>query len=442
MRKAKFLLSPVAILLGIAAGVAVGVWYKPGVYVLKPIGEIYLSLLQMCVIPVMVSAVVLSIGKLIRDGNANAYMKKIVASFSVMLIAVALLCTLAALAAGPLTEPGDDVKREIGKIMLRDGADGMAIMPENQVIKEIDSEHHEVTEEENVLVRFLVDIIPKNIFYALANGENLKIIFVFILFGIMLKFTSENIFSGMLLLFEGIYQVFQKIIKILMYALPFGLCGLIANQFSTMGFSVLMPLARLVLLILLVSMLVFVACTVIIRLYTGKSTGSILSAMKDTVIISLGTRNSFAAIPPSIDAFQNRLGADPDRVNLTLPLGITICRYGNIMVFSISSVFAARLYNHRIDLQTVAVIVLISVLAAMAASGAPGVIARTMVAMVLTPLGIPSQAIIVMLIAIDPVIDPLTTLINVYPNCAAAAVVSGNGKEKADPIREEGAVNV
>jgi len=93
-------------------------------------------------------------------------------------------------------------------------------------------------------------------------------------------------------------------------------------------------------------------------------------------------------------------------------------------------------------MQTVIIIVTISVLAAMAASGAPGIIARTMIAMVLTPLGIPSQAIVVMLIAIDPIIDPLTTLINVYPNCAAAAIVSSSGKTKPDSLRKEECLNV
>lgn len=442
MRNPKFLLSPISILIGIAAGIAVGMWFKPGVFFLKPIGDIYLSLLQMCVIPVMASAVVISIGKLIRDGNARVYIKKIAASFSIMLVLIAILCTISAIAAKPLTESGTDIKKEIGKMMLQNEEADSDSIQENSVIKEIDTRYHVVVKEENILIKFLVDIIPKNIFDALANGENLKIIFVFIIFGIMLKFTSDSIYNGIIVPFECIYQVFQKIIKILMYMLPLGLCGLMSDQFSTMGFSVLIPLTRLVLLILSVSILIFAGCLIIIRVYTGKSINKIFSAMKDTIIISLGTRNSFAAIPSAIDAFQNKLDMDPDRVNLTLPLGITICRYGNVMIFSICSVFAARLYNHKLDLQTVIIIVFISVLAAMAASGAPGIIARTMIAMVLTPLGIPAQAIVIMLIAIDPIIDPLTTLINVIPNCAAAAIVSSGGTTKPESLGEEECVNV
>lgn len=108
------------------------------------------------------------------------------------------------------------------------------------------------------------------------------------------------------------------------------------------------------------------------------------------------------------------------------------------MLFSICSVFAARLYNHSLDIKTVLTIIFISILAAMAASGAPGIIARTMIAMVLTPLGIPSQAIIVMLIAIDPIIDPFITVINVYPNCAATAIVSSGGAKMNNSLTAEG----
>jgi proton glutamate symport protein len=192
------------------------------------------------------------------------------------------------------------------------------------------------------------------------------------------------------------------------------------------------------LLVFVISIVIFGGCTVVIKLFTGKRIGFILKAMKEVIIISLGTRNSFAAIPSAIDASQNMLGLQKDIVNLVLPLGITMCRFGNVMLFSVFSIFAARLYHHSIDIQTVFIIATISILAAMAASGAPGIVARTMIAMVLTPLGIPSQAIIIMLITIDPMIDPITTLINIYPNCAATAVIAGSKKFHPKYVAKEG----
>lgn len=429
MKKFKFLLNPTAILIGMVIGIAAGIWCKPAVRYLKPLGSVYMSLLLMCVLPIMASAIVVSIGKLMKNGNTAVYIKKIMAGFSIMLISVAFLSVVITIIARPLTDTGSSIKKEIGKIMLESGNSGTTSEEDNTVLIEIDTRYHRVTEKDNALLDFFVDdIIPENIFLAFTKGENLKVVFISVIFGIMLKFVSEDIYSVIMLFFQGVYQIFQKFISILLYILPFGLCGLLANQTSTTGFSMLVPLLRLVLLVLVISIVIFICSTIVIKLFTRKSIGFILRAVKDVIIIALGTRNSFAAIPSAIEASQNKLGLNKNGVNLVLPLGITMCRYGNIMLFSIFSVFAARLYYHKIDLQTVLIIITISILAAMAASGASGIVARTMISMVLTPLGIPAQAIIVMLITIDPIIDPIITLINIYPNCAATAVISSDRK--------------
>ncbi len=60
----------------------------------------------------------------------------------------------------------------------------------------------------------------------------------------------------------------------------------------------------------------------------------------------------------------------------------------------------------------------------MAASGAPSLVSRTMISMVLLPLGIPAEAIIVILLAIDPVLDPILTLMSTYPNYALTAIIA------------------
>ena len=64
---------------------------------------------------------------------------------------------------------------------------------------------------------------------------------------------------------------------------------------------------------------------------------------------------------------------------------------------------------------------------AMAASGAPSLISRTMISIVLLPLDIPSGAIIILLLAIDPIIDPIITLISTYPNYALTAMIANDG---------------
>jgi len=170
--------------------------------------------------------------------------------------------------------------------------------------------------------------------------------------------------------------------------------------------------------------------TVIIWRQGSRSYFQQFKALGEPLLICLGTRNSFAAVPSAISGLSNELKFNQERINLSVPLGVSLCRYGNVMVFSLGAVFATQLYGYSLGVEKIIIIIITSVLAGMATSGAPGLVARTMIVLVLTPLGIPAEAIIAMLLAIDPVIDSITTVINVYPNLVASAIIASDGKEQ------------
>jgi len=90
-KRFEILLNPWVIILGMVTGGILGVYFKSFVFYIKPIGEIYLSLLQMSVIPIMVSAIVVSIGKLMKLKDANTYLKKICVVFILFLFVIVLI---------------------------------------------------------------------------------------------------------------------------------------------------------------------------------------------------------------------------------------------------------------------------------------------------------------------------------------------------------------
>ena len=146
--------------------------------------------------------------------------------------------------------------------------------------------------------------------------------------------------------------------------------------------------------------------------------------MKDAVMIAMGTRSSFTALPSAISGLIEGLNLNKDRAKLTVSLGFTLCKYGKILIFCIGSVFAAYLYDYPLGAASYSVIIMGSILAGTAASGAPSIVSRGMISMVLAPLGIPAEAIIVILLAIDPLVDPVITLVSTYPNYALAAIIA------------------
>ncbi|MFW6023068.1 MAG: dicarboxylate/amino acid:cation symporter, partial [Halanaerobiaceae bacterium] len=420
---------------GMVVGVIIGLNFTGLVPYLEPVGEIYLSILMMCVIPILASAIMTSIGKLVNsEGATSRYIAKLITVFVIFLLGVSVISVISGGVSRYIMEVDIETQRAIGEVTLTGQSATNTPVP-GTAIREINSQKHEAENvDEYSVVSFLVNIIPENIFTALSNNNNLQVIFFFTLFGVMLKYISDQATTTIISFFEGTFMAFQKLIRVTMYFLPFGLAALVATQLSEVGFTVLISLLQFIVLVYIVALIIFLVSTIIIWKQGNKSYLNQFKVMGETLMICLGTRNSFAAIPSSISGLSKGLGLDQHKINLSVPLGVSICRFGNVMVFSLGALFAVQLYGHDLGYEKLLIIVITSVLAGMATSGAPGLVARTMIAMVLVPLGIPATAIIAMLLAIDPIIDPITTVINVYPNLAAAAMIS-NKDSKAE-VRE------
>jgi proton glutamate symport protein len=419
-KRLEILLNPRVIILGIVTGVILGIYFKSFVFYIEPIGKIYLSLLQMSVIPIMVSAIVVSIGKLMKLKDANVFLKKVCAVLIVFLFSVSIIGIFVGISSKFSVGVNSNVKTTIGKVVIGS---------KDTAIKEIDSRFNTKIDEkkEGEIVRFIINLVPKNIFTALTQGDNLKIIFFFIILGIMLKYIPENSSNNLILLFEGFFEAFQKVVSILMYLLPFSLCSLIASQVANMGFSALAPFIKLIVLIYMASIAICFISLLIVSRYAGFNYCQVFIGLKDAMIIALGTRNSFAAIPSMLNGLHEQLNLDKDKLNLVVPLGITLCRYGSVLVFSLTAVFAMYLYSHPITIGNIIITFVTSILAAMATVGLPGLLVYSMITIVLTPLGIPAAVIVPVLITLDSIIDPVLTLLNVCLSSAVASIIaSGN----------------
>ncbi len=430
----KFLLSPWIVILSMLAGLIIGIYFKGLTKYLAPIGEIYISILKMSVLPIMISAVVVSISKLLRSREASRYLYKIIIFSVLFFIGVTIIGLSVGTVSISLTGDDSEMKKAIGKMMIAkdENSNLFGDLKFKSVIKEIDSRFYiEDKQDKEGLIKFIVNLIPKNIFTALTKGQTLKIIFFFIILGVMLKFVSDKSSSNLISFFEGLFEAFLTFIKFAMYFLPFGLCALMADQFSQIGFTIFSSLIKLIILIYMSSLLIFFISTLIIWRYCRGSYFMQYAALKDAIVIALGTRSSFAALPSAITGLVEGLQLNKDRANLTVALGFTLCKYGKILIFCIGAVFAAHLYDHTLGLESYLIIIISSILAAMAASGAPSLVSRTMISMVLLPLGIPAEAIIVILLAIDPIVDPILTLISTYPNYALTAIIANEHSKSA-----------
>ncbi len=413
----QILKNPWVIMLAMAAGMAVGVFNRDLAFKLAPLGDAYLSFLSMCVIPIMITAVVTSFGRLFRTREVGNLLKRIMVVFLLGLLITSSVSMLAAVAG----KPGQLDDRSL------DGLGAVLIQHEQ------DNPGADTGVRESFgLQELLQMLVPANIFSALYEGKNLQILFFSVILGLTLGILPLKKADQLLDFTEVIFKAFEKIIVLAMYALPPGLFCMLAGQVAQTGMEILIAMIKFVVIIHITGLALVLAGSALISAVTAKPWPLTFRELKEPLLIAFGTRNSYAAMPSVFEALRDRFGLAHDLINLVVPLSIVICRYSMVMVFAAGAVFMAQLYNLSLGVDGYFLILLVSILAAVAGAGAPGVAALPMVAIVLTPLGLPAGAAIVLLLAINAIIDPILTIVNVHLTCAAAVLIAGSGKGKTE----------
>jgi proton glutamate symport protein len=277
----------------------------------------------------------------------------------------------------------------------------------------------------SALAAFFTGMVPSNIFSALSQGSTIAVVFFSITIGIAIGFIKEESAAFLINLFSSIFETFQKLVNFSVYLLPLGLVCLMAGQVATAGIQIFMTMSKFIVLFVIGTAFLVIVSTVIIWQRSGqKDLFKVLTAMFEPVMLSLATRNSMAALPSAINSLCQRLNFNKDMVNLVLPLGITLGRFAYTFYFGIAVFFVVQLYGVQLAITSYVIIFLGVILAATATAGSTsGVINISMLGIALSPLNLPIEVVMVIFIAIDPIIDPFVTLLQVYMNTAATTVV-------------------
>ncbi|NEO86094.1 MAG: dicarboxylate/amino acid:cation symporter [Spirulina sp. SIO3F2] len=406
------LANPWAIVVSLILGILIGAKFQDIAAIIAPIGKLYIALFKMCVLPILLSGITMSIGRLMTRPDAAEYIKRILIFFPAALVAT----TIVAVLVGIITAPGSlDAKTldALGGVIRQSGVD-----------LEITLSGPLPEPEPNALVEFMLGIIPDNIFNALTNGQTLQILFFVILFGLGLGFVPREASENLFTILEGVYGSFNKLIDWLKYLLPFGLCSLLADQISQVGVETLLTMLKFVLVSILMFAIFYVLNTVIVSTQCKKSIWEVFAALKETTILALATRSSLASMPSAINEMIKSLNFEPQTANLVVPLSITLCRFGSVAYFALGTVFVAQLYEKSLGIGDLAIILVGSLLAGMATSGVSGILTLTMMGLVLTPLKLPLDAVLVLFVAVDPIVDPFRTLTIVHAGVGVTALIA------------------
>lgn len=406
----KLLRNPWINLAAIGVGVALSSQTKLVTYLLAPLGQLYLAMLQMCVLPIITTAVIVSVGKLFLSGKSHQYVGRLVMVFTVGVLMTSSIGASIAL----IGQPGNNLPNETRKVLAK-------IFMESE-------QKTEIEEEKKTGFWSLIDsIVPSNIFTAFSKGHSLAIVFFSIIFGIAIGSMSGSS-TGVLPLLEDVYTAFFKILNGALYGLPFGLICLISDQVSQMGMGVIIALTKLVTLFYLGCLFLCLVYSITLKFSTGKKFTEVLMGIKEPLLISFVVSSSVPAIPVALDSMENKLGLSPTVSNFSVPLGVIINRQAYALLFSLSSIFVAQLYGVDLGIEDILLVIVGSAVAGMAAIGAPAVVAP-MIAYVLGPLDLPVAVGITIFVAISPAVDHILSMTNLYSSCASASLIGAGAKE-------------
>ncbi|MEM6449934.1 MAG: cation:dicarboxylase symporter family transporter [Cyanobacteria bacterium P01_D01_bin.105] len=410
----QLLRSPWAIAFSVILAVYVGTTYPGVTAATAPIGQLYLGLLKMCVFPVLLSAITSSIGRLMGSPEAKRYVQRIVVVFPLGLLMVSSLTAIIT----AIARPGNDLSQEtlstLGVLVNQSGIDLEISLSEPAI---------EVVAEPG-MDSFLLSLVPENIFSALSEGRTLQVLCFSIIVGVSLGLLKEQFTDKIFSALDSIYQSFNQLIHWLTVILPFGLFSLLSYQLSQQGLEVVTSMFNFIVVALGTFLAIYALSTLVIWRRTALSLPSVLLAMRETTILALATSSSLACLPSAIATLSDQLKLERQTIKLVTPLSITICRFGSVIYFSLGALFVAQLYEKSLGVSDFVIIIVGSILAGMATSGVSGILTLTMLGIVLEPLKLPLEAVLVLFIAIDPLMDPFRTLSIVHTGMAATAVVA------------------
>lgn len=385
------------ILLALVLGVIVGMIWGPGAASISWLGDLFVRLIRMVVVPLvfvtLVSGVV-AMGDPAKLGSLGA-----------KTLAIYMVTTLAAIVIGLILaaalQPGV-------------GVDLSAAAPT-------------AVQEAIPLSERLLSIVPSNPIAALAEGNILAIIFFALLVGVSLLTIGEK-GKPVAELMDSSSEMMLRITHWVMEVAPFGVFALIAAVAGTQGVAALLDVLTLALAVVLACVIhvVVVHGVGIIKLSLGLSPINFFKGARDAMLVAFSTSSSSATLPVSMSVAEDNLGIKPVVASTVLPLGATINMDGTALYVGIVSVFAAQAFGIDLSLTDYAIIAGSTTLVSIGTAAVPGA-SLFLMAAVMGAIGIsPEQIAIVIgfILPFDRPLDMLRTVVNICGDLSVATAVA------------------
>ncbi len=378
-------------------------YYNPAIGWIEWMGIAFLRALKMLIIPLILTSIISGMTKIGSGKNIGRLSLK---TFGYYII-TSTLAIVTGLFFVNIIKPGQN-----SNIVFVEQVDGLEEAGDN-------------------FGSILLNIIPENIFQAMANGNVLPIIFFGILVGYFITQLVKTQKESLSNLFDSLFELMMKITMFVIKFTPLGVFAIVAKVVADHSdlFGLMEQMGLYMLTVILALAVHAVITLPLLVKFVGKARPiKHFRAMRIPLLTAFSTSSSGATLPLTMDAVEKKAGVSNKITSFTLPLGATINMDGTALYECVAALFIAQVYGQDITLAQQFLVVFTALIASIGAAAIP-MAGLVMITVVLSVIGIPLEGV-GLIIAVDRILDMFRTSVNVWSDSCGSVIIAKSEGEK------------
>jgi len=417
--------SPSLSILAVLLGVGLGLMRFPFLQHLKPIGDFYVALLQMCVLPFLLATIPLAVRSALTSGTGGKVMSRLAFWLLLTLLAAASIAVLASTVIFRIKPLDQATTSRIGALF---GASADQVDIELALKPQLSAMARSARESG------VQSLVPTNVFAALSSNDSLGVIIFAAIFGAGMVWSERRSGNSIFGALKHIQTVCILIFEWFNLFTPIGLVALIAPQVAFLGPDVYAVLAPFAYAFIAASVLLLVIPLLVISAALRVRPQTVFAKLLKPLALVVATRNALVCIPSALEALKDELHTPSEPCDLYIPIGFVVLRFGPFIHFMTATLFIGYLMGRKftgLDLVSVAGL---SFMSSFATIGVSGLNALAPMAVVLRPFGLSYELALPLMAIVDPIVAMFRALLNVALNCVIPVLAAGRQSPKVSVV--------
>ena len=400
------------IILGILAGIFLhGHEYPVVSALLTFIGQVFIRLIQMVVIPLVVSAIIIGITSIGDNKQLGKFGTKMIVYYGIITsIAVTIGAALA--------------------LIFKPGIGAAHYITANAASEVQVSVATAMAQQQGNILNIFLGFIPNNPMHSLAAGDMVPIIVFMVIFAVALARVGD-VNRPIVSFFESVFAATMKVTDWIMHFAAPGVFALTASAVSSFGIDIFNSISKYLFVLFIGFMLMLcVVYPLFLRVFSKVNIVMLYSAIAEAMMVAFGTASSSATLPLTIACCEKR-GISHKISSFVLPLGATLNMDGTALLQTVAVIFLAQAYGIVLTPFLIIQIALLAMIASSTCAGIPGAGLIT-IALILNGMGLSPEQLVAgfaFLFTIERVTDMMRTLVNVTSDAVVVAAIADNENE-------------